>query len=363
MNILIAIGHPARIHLFKNLIWEMEKRGHKIKIIARDKEVALYLLSCYGFDYKVISTKGNGVVGLGREMLIREYRSLKIVRKFKTDLLIAGLDPSIAHVGKLLRIPAIIFTDSGQATEIADLLTIPFSNTVLTLTSVRKSYGKREIRVNSYKELAYLHPNWFKQNESVLNHAGVSKNEDYALLRFVSWGAYHDVARKGIELKLKQKIIRMLIDHGITPYISSEGRLATEFTKYAIPIPPEKLHDFLYYAKVFIGDSQTMTTEAACLGVPAIRCNSFVGENDMGNFIELEQKYGLIFNYNDADNAVEKVIELIQKPNLKEEWQNKREKLLKDKIDVTSFMVWFIENYPESFREMKENPEIQYKFK
>lgn len=106
-----------------------------------------------------------------------------------------------------------------------------------------------------------------------------------------------------------------------------------------------------------------MTTEAGVLGTPAIRCNSFVGENDMGNFIELEQKYGLIFNYNDSDKAIGKAVELIQKPDLKEEWRKKREKLLKDKIDVTAFMVWFIENYPESFKEMKENPEIQYKFK
>ena len=38
-------------------------------------------------------------------------------------------------------------------------------------------------------------------------------------------------------------------------------------------------------------------------------------------------------------------------------------KLLKDKIDLTAFMVWFIENFPESFKEFKENPEIQWRFK
>lgn len=91
-----------------------------------------------------------------------------------------------------------------------------------------------------------------------------------------------------------------------------------------------------------------MTTEAGVLGTPAIRCNSFVGENDMGNFIELEWKYGLIFNYNDIDKAMNKAIELLQKPCLKEEWKNKREQLLKDKIDVTAFMTQSIENYAES---------------
>lgn len=30
--------------------------------------------------------------------------------------------------------------------------------------------------------------------------------------------------------------------------------------------------------------------------------------------------------------------------------------MLSDKIDVTAFMVWFIENYPKSAKIMKENP-------
>jgi len=71
----------------------------------------------------------------------------------------------------------------------------------------------------------------------------------------------------------------------------------------------------------------------------------------MGNLIELEQKYGLIYSYNDQYSAMKKAIELIQKPNLKEEWKKKKEKMLKDKIDVTEFMVWFIENYPKSYIE------------
>ena len=36
--------------------------------------------------------------------------------------------------------------------------------------------------------------------------------------------------------------------------------------------------------------------------------------------------------------------------------------MLKEKIDVTAFMVWFIENYPESAKIMKENPDYQLRF-
>jgi len=106
-----------------------------------------------------------------------------------------------------------------------------------------------------------------------------------------------------------------------------------------------------------------MTTEAGILGTPVIRCNTFVGKNDMGNFIELEQKYKLIFSYRNPDRAIEKALSLIQDKDIKKEWIEKKQKLLNDKIDITAFIVWYIENYPQSFREMKDNPDIQYKFR
>ncbi len=99
-----------------------------------------------------------------------------------------------------------------------------------------------------------------------------------------------------------------------------------------------------------------MATEAAILGTPVIRSNSFVGKKDMGNFIELEKKYGLILNIRDPKKVIRKVKELIQNPDLKKEWRDKREKLLENKCDITKFMVWFIENYPQSFKEIREKP-------
>ena len=49
--------------------------------------------------------------------------------------------------------------------------------------------------------------------------------------------------------------------------------------------------------------------------------------------------------------------------NLREVFQQRRQKMLSDKIDVTAFYTWFIENYPESAKIMKQNPDYQLKFK
>jgi len=61
--------------------------------------------------------------------------------------------------------------------------------------------------------------------------------------------------------------------------------------------------------------------------------------------------------------VLKKALELIQTSNLKQNHQKLKEKILSGKIDVTSFMVWFIENYPNSVKVMKENSDYQIRFK
>jgi len=92
-----------------------------------------------------------------------------------------------------------------------------------------------------------------------------------------------------------------------------------------------------------------MTTEADVLRIPEIRFNSFVGDRDMGNFVELEKKYGLIFNCK-SNNKVQGCMDtLMNMPALKAHWTEKRKQLLLDKIDFTTFMIRIVENYPGMF--------------
>jgi hypothetical protein len=54
---------------------------------------------------------------------------------------------------------------------------------------------------------------------------------------------------------------------------------------------------------------------------------------------------------------------LLKTEKLDSLWKEKRNTMLKDKIDYTAFLIWFIENYPKSASIMKENPDYQYRFK
>lgn len=197
--------------------------------------------------------------------------------------------------------------------------------------------------------MAYLHPAYFSPNPEVLKGLGVKSGEPFVILRFISWGAHHDVGQHGINNKIA--LVQELEKFGKV-FISSEGELAEEFEKYRIKIPPEKIHSVLYYATLCVGEGATMAVESAILGTPSIYVSSLAGT--MGNFSELEGKYGLLFNYNDSEAALKKAVELIKDPELKKTWDLKRAALLKDKIDVTEFMVNLIEGILKEKRREKQ---------
>ena len=342
MNILINIGHPAHVHFFKFIIKRLEKKSHNIKIIAKEKDVTLSLLENLNFPYQKISNYYSGIVDKFIDLLVSEYKFIKICQDFKPDLLMGIGDHYVTHMGKLFSKPSLYITDS-EPVPIVNAMSTPFMTYALTPDCFGSDFGKKHKRYNGYHELAYLSPKYFKPNSEIFNYLGVKKDEPYVIVRFVSWGASHDINESGLFVEQKLKAVESLSKF-CRVFISSEDKLPHAFKKYMISIPPHLMHDAMYHATLLFGDSQTMTTEAAILGTPAVRSNSFVGENDMMNFVELEKKYNLIFNYRKFDEALDKCISLLKSKNLKLEWREKAKILHDDKEDVVDFFVNFIDN-------------------
>jgi predicted glycosyltransferase len=88
-----------------------------------------------------------------------------------------------------------------------------------------------------------------------------------------------------------------------------------------------------------------MTSEAAVLGTPSLRCNSFAGK--ISYLEEEEKKYGLTYAFlpSEFDKLKQKLNEMLLNNGLKKEWQIKRERMLKDKINVTDFYYHLITDY------------------
>lgn len=354
MNILIDIGHPAHVHLFKHFAFEMQRRGNVILFTCREKEFEIELLKYYGFNYKSFGKKYNSKPGKLWGMIEFSIKEFISGLNFKPDILLSHGSMYAALASKLLNKPHIALEDSGNWEQIR--LYLPFTKCVLTPFVLHENLGKKQIRYNGYHELAYLHPNYFTPDKSVLKELGINGDEKYAILRFVSWNASHDIGQTGMGYDFKKELINLL-SKSMKVFISSEQSLPAEFSKYSIPIPPQKMHDALSFASIFIGEGATMAAEAGILGTPSIYINSI-----SRSYCEDQEKYGLVYNFKNINGVIDKVKSLLPSLDQKKDF-TKRNKMLADKIDVTAFLVWFVENYPESIRVMKENPEYQERFK
>ena len=362
MKILIDISHPADVYQFKNVMLILRANGHEVLVTARNKEITFNLLNDLGIKYVKIGESKKNNVSKAVEMFRIDYKLYKLVKRFNPDVLIGGVgNVYVAHVSALINKPSILFSDTEHGT-VQNLLSYPFASAICTPSCYTKDLGKKQVRYNGYQELAYLHPNYFTPNPAVLDEMGLSKDDTFIILRFVSWTASHDIGHSGLTLDTKRKAVKEFEKYGRV-LITSEIPLLKEFEKYRLSIPAEKIHPLMYYATLLYGESATMASECAVLGTHAIY-SDFAGR---GYTDEEEEKYGLVYNFKlDEDSirsSLEKAIELLENNNLKNIGEKKRKKLLKDKIDVTAFMVWFVENYPESFKEIKENPGLQDRFR
>lgn len=354
MRILFNIGHPAHVHLFKNLIWELNRRGHQCKITTIAKDVSLQLLDAYGFGYVVVGESKPTLFSKAMEMLLIDLRLYRIARLFRPDILIGGVgNVYVAHVGKMLRKPSIVFDDTEHA-RFDHLLMDPFVSTICTPSCYLNDIGPKQIRYDGYHELAYLHPNRFTPNPEILSELGLTPNDRFIIVRFISWQAGHDVGQYGVRDKID--LVKNLNQYGRV-LITSEGVLPDELQSYRIKVSPEKLHDLLYYATLYVGEGATTASECAVLGTHAIYVNSLKA----GTIAEQQEKYQLVSDFSNRlfndQTVLSEAERLLRIKGLKEIGMRKRESLLKDKCDVTAFLIWFIENYPRSTIDMVKNYE------
>ncbi len=359
MRILIDIGHPAHIHLFKNFAWRMQENGHKVLFTCRDRECILQLMKVYGFIYVNFGKHYSGILGKIFGLIKNEWQMLNTAIQFKPDLFFSHGSTIAAFASFIVHKPHIALEDTFNMEQVKPCML--FTKVVLTGDYPHPALGKKEIKYPGYHELAYLHPNVFTPDESVLEILGVKKGEKYAIVRFVAWQASHDIGHSGISNENKIKLVNTLSKH-LRVFISSEAELPEELKKFQINVPAEQMHNALAYAHMYIGEGATMAEECSILGTPAIHVNPLTG----GLIEELEQ-YEILYYFNnsldDQYKAINLASQIAQNNNIKREIILKRDKMLNDKIDVTKFLIWFINCYPLSTKIVKAHNFNYDKFK
>jgi uncharacterized protein len=350
MKYLFVINTPAQYHFWKNIILGLMNDNQSINIIARDYESTCRLLEVDKLKYDIYTKPSSNKLVREYQIVPHVFNAHKLARRFHPDIII-GFGVVESFVSIFLDKPAIIYTDSENL-PLQNYLIKLLAHSVLTPDLINESFGKNHIRIKSYKELAYLHPNYFQPDPAIFQELGIGKNEKYAILRLNAWDAVHDIGKSGFSVEDQIKLVERLKEYGKV-FISPAYTLPKELEKYQFPISKNRIHHALYYAQLLVTDTQTMATEAAVLGTPVVRCNSWVGPNDNSIFKELEQKYGLIYSFREPEKALQKVIELITQPDIKEQWTKKRQLMLSEKTDITQFLIDFIKNYPKSLQRLK----------
>ena len=361
---LFSLGHPAHFHMFKHTIHALKEKGNKVIVVIRPKDVLEQLCINDGLSYYSIGKRPDKGGKLIRAAVVvqRFFAIARVVRKEKPCMLI-GSDGVMAYLGTLFHIPSFEFFDDDYGIiKLYAWSFFPFyTDLVCPNVTDAGRWQKKKTGYEGYQKLAYLHPNRFTPDKMVVEKYFTTE-KPYFLLRFAKLNAHHDGGIGGINSDVAHHLIEMLLPYG-NVFITSERQLEPEFEQYRLHINPSDMHHILAFASLYIGDSQSMAVEAAMLGTPSLRFNDFAGK--IGVLEELEHKYELTFAIppSEPQRLYDKVDALLSIPDLRETFQQRRQNMLAEKIDVTAFFTWFIENYPESRETMRSHPEKQWEFK
>lgn len=342
MRILFQLGHPAHFHLFKNTIADLQRDGHQTFILIRKKDILEDLLKASGMDYVNILPSGRKSAFT---LALRLWRVLWFTLIHKVNVLV-GSTPEVAQVAWLLRRRSVVMAEDDAAIVPQFIKAVkPFADQYLSPVSCNN--GPLESKTTHYEgfhKLAYLHPDRFTPGPLVVDRY-FPHDKPYFLLRFAQLNAYHDVRSHahGINDTIAQHLIDLLSPHGDV-YITSERTLPPGLEEHRLQINPLDIHHIMAFAKIYIGDSQSMAVEAAMLGTPSVRFNDFAGR--IGVLEELEKKYQLTTGIptSEPERLYSTVSMMLMDNSLKKTYSERQKKMLADKIDVAAFFTSFIEN-------------------
>jgi len=356
MRYLFLAGHPAHVHLFKHVIRSVRDEGHDVLVGATPREVTIDLLEAYGIPYFVLGKSRSSLVVKALDVLPKDLILLRRARQFNPDVFVSTGSPYGAHASAVLARPHLVFGDTENAT-LTTRITLPFTDCVCTPAAFHQDLGSKHIRYNGYKELAYLHPKYFQPDSSVLEEVGLQASERFVIVRFASRDASHDLRVRGFELRDDQ-VLAFLERLGkyARVVVTSDGQLSPCLTPYGVRVRPERMHDLLAFAQMYIGEGATMAAEAGVLGVPWL----FVSSAGRGFLDEQEQRYGLGLRTNSASASLDRAVEWLSRADLRRVWEKKRDVMLHEKEDVTKFMLEFIQGWPESFVAAKQGNRSHY---
>jgi uncharacterized protein len=337
MKVLFELSHPKHYYQFKGLINKLIIENNEIIILAREKDVLLNILDKEGLDYYVPGKHGARLPSkfLVLPRLLLNY--FLLVRSFKPALIVSKSSPYAVIMRLFFKVKLIIMPDS-EVVALTNKFVAPLSHFVITSETYTIDYGKKHRRIKGFFEETYLSPFSFIPDKNILKKYDIEVNKPLFILRFIGWSANHDVGHFGFNKKEKIQLVETLKNYGNVLISAEYNIIPKQLNPYLLKILPNDIHHFLFYASAYIGDSQTMATESALLGTPSFRYNSFVGKNDMSNFLILEKELDMLRNHSSFTSLLKDIEKIVCNQKSKEDWLQKRESYFKTKPDINTLL-------------------------
>lgn len=337
MRLLFDVNHPVQAHMFRPVIAHFGGGAGSCRVVARDKDVALPLLARMGIPARTLGPVGRGLPGRVAELLRREAALLALCRRERPHLII-GTSVHAARVAVLTGARSVVTNDDdAAAVPWFRWLAYPLASAIVTPECLRhEAWGARHHTYRGNQQLFYLHPSRFTPDPAVRAELGLREGERYAVVRLSAREAHHDRGVRGVGAALVEQVAARVAGR-VRLFLSTERDPPPGMAHLELHVLPERLHHVLAFADFCLGDSQTVTAEAAVLGTPALRLNDFVGR--ISYLRELEG-YGLAHGFRPGQEAdlLALVDGLVAGPSRPAVYAERRARLL---AEVGDPLPWF----------------------
>ena len=352
MKILLSIDHPAWVHQFRHIVQVANDRGDTVTTLAVEKDGDTKLLDRFHIPY-ILSAKSTGKNVIEKGFLFlwlcleHSYQALR----HKPDILIGRASPMMAVASFVARKPHLIYEDT-EVSKFSLRICKRLTTKIITPKTFLTDLGACQERLDTYKELFYLHPSVFTPSHEVLDQVGFDSHSPYIIVRFVAWNASHDIGKKGLSSDEKIALVTRLSAYARV-YISAESDLPEALQPNKLQTPYELIHHVLAFATLVYSEGATMASEAVMLGTHALYVNTIVS----GSTQEQCERFHLLYNFNHGDDryerATKKAEELLCTPNLNELGQEKLAVLLSEKIDINAYYIQEMDRLAKQGRRRK----------
>ncbi|HWL93229.1 MAG TPA: hypothetical protein VNT79_06815 [Phycisphaerae bacterium] len=343
-TVALLPAHPKQLWMLHAVAGALKKTADAVWVL-RDKDCTIDLAKQLGLEYIIISRAATGLAGNAAELSANVFRALQLTLRRRIDMWVTKYGAANIAARLLGRRSISFNDDDADVVPLIAWTSYPFSDAIIVPHVTRMGrWEKKALRYPGHQELFYLHPSRFTPDPSIRRELGIEPGMPFAILRLTSLQSHHDVRASGMNEALVRDVIRLAEAQtpAIRVLISSEKPLTPEFEPRRFPLPASRIHHALAMAEFFVGDSQSMTTEAAILGTPAFRINTFVQQIAA---MEVMEHCGLAFGFVPGDEFVllEALRETLGMADRRAVFAQRRSAMLRTMADPLPLFVGVIE--------------------